>query len=62
MLLEHMFVHCTKISDFFDFLCFFELFIRTGAYELGSRKTISFLYAVLNFFFCFQGFLILEIS
>jgi hypothetical protein len=40
MLLEHMFMFIVK-KQFFDFFCYFLFFMEAGAYELGSRKTMS---------------------
>jgi hypothetical protein len=40
MLLEHMFMFLYKKLRVFYFL-FFDFFTKTGAYELGSRKTLS---------------------
>jgi hypothetical protein len=37
----HLYVHCTKISDFLFYFLFFKKIIGAGAYELGSTKTMS---------------------
>jgi hypothetical protein len=46
MLLEHMFMFLVQIFYIFYilFAICFNFFIKTGAYELGSRKTMFFFY------------------